>query len=734
MNSTTSLLMFLVVLTVPLTAVTVNSALCPTNKIAPHRRIARGFNVYNGRTLGAFYDLLSPGAGGGPGYDPGLQEEPQRDDPDDCGDIDDYDEHDLSALTPNYPNNQRGDTYGYTDRESRLFFGLLNQPGGQTPEYPPQGNPQYPQQPQYPPNGPQYPPNRPQYPPNRPQYPPNRPQYPPNNPQYPPNRPQYPPNRPQYPPQRPTRPPYSSGGYFENNPYRPPMHDYPSDDIKPVHDGVQEPQTTYRPHVVGGPSGHVIGVSPVSVQQRPTRRPEYTITRSPNYNQYQNQGTRTPTHDRYPQPTTQQPYVFPTRPSRPRQMNSSSGGCACEETNPYTEALNVRPWKSIQRYVEVRPGAFLFYWLYYADGTAVGADQKPLIIWIQGGPGFAASGLANFAEIGPLDMDMKPRNHTWVNGRNVLLIDHPVGTGFSYATDKSLYVKTDREMALDLHKAINFLSETQAVSQNAYLRRRAELRRETDTHTGMAIETKRLKMNFKGIGIGSGWVNPRESTMMQPQFLYATGIFDQIMYSRTMKIAKDVGEYIDSKNYTMAQITLMKLQNTLSECNFDINLFNINKPSPYSELDKLSKKINNYVKPSLSHVVNQSREWNYISDAVFEAIATSLLQPSTKYLEMLLENSQLKVAVYNGNLDGVTPLSGASNWVHRLNWHGAQAFRGAARIPIRGMTNGFYKTAGRMSFWGVFRAGHWVPEENPEAMEHILEHLMSDAVYSYSTK
>lgn len=86
-------------------------------------------------------------------------------------------------------------------------------------------------------------------------------------------------------------------------------------------------------------------------------------------------------------------------------------------------------------------------------------------------------------------MDMRPRNHTWVgkfflndvdnkqlwslrflyvykfyqyltadihlkfnififfqvHGRNLLLIDHPVGTGFSYAENKSLFVKTDKD-------------------------------------------------------------------------------------------------------------------------------------------------------------------------------------------------------------------------------------------------------------------------------------------------
>lgn len=33
-----------------------------------------------------------------------------------------------------------------------------------------------------------------------------------------------------------------------------------------------------------------------------------------------------------------------------------------------------------------------------------------------------------------------------VKGRNVLLIDHPVGTGFSYADNDTLLVNSDRDM------------------------------------------------------------------------------------------------------------------------------------------------------------------------------------------------------------------------------------------------------------------------------------------------
>ncbi|KAF9417111.1 hypothetical protein HW555_005730 [Spodoptera exigua] len=83
---------------VELDAVTVNPSLCPTNKIAPHRRHVTWDE--KPRTFGVIHYLFRPGRP--PHMDPleDLQEQPQEDDPDDCGEIEDYDETDLSSLTP----------------------------------------------------------------------------------------------------------------------------------------------------------------------------------------------------------------------------------------------------------------------------------------------------------------------------------------------------------------------------------------------------------------------------------------------------------------------------------------------------------------------------------------------------------------------------------------------------------------------------------------------------------
>lgn len=51
-----------------------------------------------------------------------------------------------------------------------------------------------------------------------------------------------------------------------------------------------------------------------------------------------------------------------------------------------------------------------------------------------------------------------------VKKRNVLFIDHPVGSGFSYVTDNTLYAKTDREVG----KNIIYIKTIVPPTQNQY--------------------------------------------------------------------------------------------------------------------------------------------------------------------------------------------------------------------------------------------------------------------------
>lgn len=92
----------------------------------------------------------------------------------------------------------------------------------------------------------------------------------------------------------------------------------------------------------------------------------------------------------------------------------------------------------------------MFWWLYYTTANVTSYTDRPILIWLQGGPGAASTGYGNFAEIGPLDVDLNERDYTWVKDANVLFIDNPVGTGYSYVDSSTALTTTNKEIALDL--------------------------------------------------------------------------------------------------------------------------------------------------------------------------------------------------------------------------------------------------------------------------------------------
>ena len=49
-------------------------------------------------------------------------------------------------------------------------------------------------------------------------------------------------------------------------------------------------------------------------------------------------------------------------------------------------------------------------------------------------------------QIGPLDVNLKPRNTTWVTKANLLFVDNPVGAGYSYVDDASKFTTNNTQV------------------------------------------------------------------------------------------------------------------------------------------------------------------------------------------------------------------------------------------------------------------------------------------------
>ncbi|XVF27685.1 hypothetical protein REPUB_Repub14bG0130100 [Reevesia pubescens] len=91
--------------------------------------------------------------------------------------------------------------------------------------------------------------------------------------------------------------------------------------------------------------------------------------------------------------------------------------------------------------VNEKNGRALFYWFYEAMSHP---DEKPLVLWLNGGPGCSSVGYGATQEIGPFIVDtdgrgMKFNNFSWNKEANMLFLESPIGVGFSYSNTSTDY-------------------------------------------------------------------------------------------------------------------------------------------------------------------------------------------------------------------------------------------------------------------------------------------------------
>ncbi|VAH05896.1 unnamed protein product [Triticum turgidum subsp. durum] len=81
-----------------------------------------------------------------------------------------------------------------------------------------------------------------------------------------------------------------------------------------------------------------------------------------------------------------------------------------------------------------RLGKALFYWFFEAMEKP---DEKPLVLWLNGGPGCSSVGFGQAQELGTFlvkkdvpELELNP--YAWNQAANLLFLDSPAGVGFSY--------------------------------------------------------------------------------------------------------------------------------------------------------------------------------------------------------------------------------------------------------------------------------------------------------------
>lgn len=163
-----------------------------------------------------------------------------------------------------------------------------------------------------------------------------------------------------------------------------------------------------------------------------------------------------------------------------------------------------------------------------------------MVIWLQGGPGASSTGYGNFAELGPLDHELNPRNFTWVKDVNVLFVDNPVGSGFSYTDSNAQLTTTNRQIAEDFVELLKgFYAKNPEFAQTPlYILCESyggKMTAEIALVLYEAIQNQELDIIFEGVGLGDSWVSPIDSVLTWGPYLLQL-VKNDLIYLPTFKL------------------------------------------------------------------------------------------------------------------------------------------------------------------------------------------------------
>ncbi|XP_054776741.1 serine carboxypeptidase-like 18 isoform X1 [Prosopis cineraria] len=405
---------------------------------------------------------------------------------------------------------------------------------------------------------------------------------------------------------------------------------------------------------------------------------------------------------------------------------------------------------------------------YYFVESERDPDEDPLILWLTGGPG--CSGFYAFVyEVGPLLFDyaksssgrvkvpvLKLNPYSWTKVSNIIFIDAPVGTGFSYATNSEAYVVDDILSATQTSEFLRkwLLSHPRFLKNPLYI--------SGDSYSGIIVPILvkmisddndagiKPRMNLKGYSIGNPITNEVVDENWRVPFAQRLGLLPDKLYESTKRDCR--GKYVDVDPSNAACLGDLEVY---TQCTNMLNTANVLEPNCARDSPKpmgrdqsaLSKWDPNIIEEDslelLSTLYNSEpwcRPYNYVFCYIWandenvqnalhvrkgtkkwwprcnNSLAYTESVPSTVPYHKNLTNKAFAVLIYSGDHDMVAPYVGTLAWVRSLNLTESSKWR---PWYVQGQVGGYtveytHNNNYSLTYATVKGAGHTAPEYKPE--------------------
>ncbi|ONI33690.1 hypothetical protein PRUPE_1G440900, partial [Prunus persica] len=233
--------------------------------------------------------------------------------------------------------------------------------------------------------------------------------------------------------------------------------------------------------------------------------------------------------------------------------------------------------------VDPRAGRALFY--YFVESPH-NSSTKPLVLWLNGGPGCSSLGYGAMEELGPFRVSSDNKtlyrnDYAWNKVANVIFLESPAGVGFSYSNTSSDYESVgDKQTAKDSYTfLVNWLERfPQYKTRDFFIAGESYAGHYVPqlAHTVLSqnkINNQTKIINLKGIAIGNPWVDDYDGEMGVYDYLWTHALNSDETHAA---IHKHCADFASDKPSDICLKYQLRSERELGDDNIDI--YNIYAP------------------------------------------------------------------------------------------------------------------------------------------------------------
>ncbi|CAF0791921.1 unnamed protein product [Rotaria sordida] len=308
----------------------------------------------------------------------------------------------------------------------------------------------------------------------------------------------------------------------------------------------------------------------------------------------------------------------------------------------------------------------LFFWHFASKHIG---DKSRTVIWLNGGPG-CSSLIGAWAEIGPFrfqdENTIVENNGSWHMFANLLFIDQPVGTGFSYI-DTDSFIHELNQMS---NQFLSFLDRyieifPELLQDDIYLAGESFAGQHIP-YIAQEILTKRSVLKLRGLLIGNGWIDPVTTYESYLPFAVANNLVENnsVLYSNIANQVKVCQQALSNEVHVideaceliLNQIKVYGAMNnhyTTKEKDRCVNVYDVRLDDTWpdcgmnwpSDIKYVTLYLHRQDVKSRIHVSSKKSGWTECADSVFQTFRAYHSIPSIKLLPDLLR--QIPIVLYS---------------------------------------------------------------------------------------